>query len=80
MRRRGSAASGSRRCRRPGPYVYARVSGDGTEANAALEGDPSLVNTSPEGEGWFFRLTLADPAELNGLMDEAAYKAFVDGL
>jgi glycine cleavage system H protein len=60
--------------------VYAPVSGTVTEANAELEGDPSLVNTAPEGNGWFFKLKLADPAELEGLMDETAYKAFVAGL
>jgi glycine cleavage system H protein len=60
--------------------VYAPVSGTVTQANAALEADPALVNTSPEGEGWFFKLTLANPGELDGLMDDAAYKAFVDGL
>ena len=60
--------------------VYAPVSGSVTEANAALEADPSLVNTAPEGEGWFFKLTLSNSAELEGLMDDAAYKAFVDGL
>ena len=60
--------------------VYAPVSGTVTEANFELEGDPSLVNTAPEGNGWFFRLTLSDPAELEGLMDETAYKAFVAGL
>ena len=60
--------------------VYAPVSGEVTEGNAALGDDPSLVNTAPEGEGWFFKLTLSDPSELEGLMDEAAYKAFVDGL
>jgi glycine cleavage system H protein len=60
--------------------VYAPVSGEVTEANGALEGEPALVNTAPEGEGWFFRLTLSDPSELTGLMDEAAYKAFVAGL
>jgi glycine cleavage system H protein len=60
--------------------VYAPVSGEVTEANAALEADPSLVNTAPEGDGWFFKLTLADPSELDGLMDEAGYKAFVDTL
>ena len=60
--------------------VYAPVTGEVTEANAALESDPALVNTAPESEGWFFKVTLADPAELDGLMDEAAYKAFVDGL
>jgi glycine cleavage system H protein len=60
--------------------VYAPVSGEVTEGNAALTEDPSLVNTAPEGEGWFFKLTLSDPSELAGLMDEAAYKAFVDSL
>jgi glycine cleavage system H protein len=60
--------------------VYAPVSGTVTEGNAALEGDPALVNTDPEGEGWFFRMTLSDTSELDGLMDAAAYKAFVDSL
>ncbi|WP_420141878.1 glycine cleavage system protein GcvH [Sphingomonas sp.] len=60
--------------------VYAPVSGTVTEPNAALEGDPALVNTSPEGEGWFFKLTLSDAGELEGLMDETAYKAFVAAL
>jgi glycine cleavage system H protein len=57
--------------------VYAPVSGTVTEANQALVDDPSLVNSAPEGEGWFFKLTLADAGELDGLMDEAAYRAFV---
>jgi len=57
--------------------VYAPVSGTVTEGNAALEEDPSLVNSAPEGEGWFFKLKLSDPAELDGLMDADAYKAFV---
>ena len=60
--------------------VYAPVSGDVTEGNAALEADPALVNTAPEGEGWFFKLTLADTSELDGLMDADAYKAFVADL
>jgi len=60
--------------------VYAPVSGKVTEANSELEADPSLVNTSHEGSGWFFKLTLSNPAELEGLMDETAYKAFVAGL
>jgi glycine cleavage system H protein len=60
--------------------VYAPVSGSVTEANSALEADPALVNTSPEGDGWFFKLTLSDPGELEGLMDDTAYKAFVAGL
>ena len=60
--------------------VYSPVSGTVTESNAALEEDPSLVNSDAEGEGWFFRLTVADTAELDGLMDEAAYKELVAGL
>lgn len=60
--------------------VYAPVSGTVTEGNGALDGDPALVNSDPEGDGWFFKLSLADPAELDGLMDEATYKAFVAGL
>ncbi|MFL6846372.1 MAG: glycine cleavage system protein GcvH [Allosphingosinicella sp.] len=58
--------------------VYAPVSGEITEANPALGDDPSLVNTDPEGEGWFFRLRLSDPTQLQGLMDADAYKAFCD--
>ena len=57
--------------------VYAPVSGTVTEGNGQLEEDPALVNTDAEGEGWFFKLTLADPDELNGLMDAAAYQAFI---
>ena len=57
--------------------VYAPVSGEVTEGNAALAGNPGLVNTSPAGEGWFFKLRLADKGELAGLMDEAAYKAYL---
>jgi glycine cleavage system H protein len=60
--------------------VYAPVSGTVIEGNAALEGDPALVNNDPEGEGWFFKITLSDTSELDSLMDAAAYKAFVDGL
>lgn len=60
--------------------VYAPVSGTVTEGNGALGDDPALVNSDPEGTGWFFKLTLADPGELAGLMDEAAYKAFVASL
>jgi glycine cleavage system H protein len=60
--------------------VYAPVSGEVTEGNAALADDPSLVNTDPEGAGWFFKLTIADADELDGLMDEGAYQAFVETL
>jgi glycine cleavage system H protein len=58
--------------------VYAPVTGEVTEANEALTDDPSLVNTDPEGGGWFFRLRLADTSELDGLMDVEAYKSFCD--
>ncbi|AKQ42844.1 glycine cleavage system protein H [Aurantiacibacter atlanticus] len=60
--------------------VYAPISGKVIESNGALEGDPELVNTSPEEEGWFFKLTISDAAELEGLMDAKAYKAFCDSL
>lgn len=60
--------------------VYAPVSGTVTENNTALEADPALVNTDPEGEGWFFKLTLSDAGELDGLMDAAAYQSYVDAL
>ena len=57
--------------------VYAPVSGIVLEGNPALVDDPSLVNSDPEGEGWFFKITLSDTAELDELMDETAYAAFV---
>ena len=60
--------------------VYAPISGEVTEANGALEDDPALVNTSPEEDGWFFRMAIGDKAELEGLMDDKGYKAFVDEL
>ena len=60
--------------------VYAPVSGTVLEGNNALGDDPALANSDPEGGGWFFKLTLSDTSELDHLMDEAAYKAFVDGL
>ena len=60
--------------------VYSPVSGTVTEGNPALEEDPALVNTAPEGDGWFFKLIISDAGELDGLMDEAAYKAFCDTL
>ncbi|MCA3255097.1 MAG: glycine cleavage system protein GcvH [Alphaproteobacteria bacterium] len=60
--------------------VYAPISGTVTEANAALEGEPALVNTAPEGEGWFFRMTVGNPGELDALMSESAYRDYVAGL
>ena len=60
--------------------VYAPVSGTVTEGNTALEDDPALVNADAEDSGWFFKLTIADAGELDGLMDEAAYREFVASL
>ncbi|APX66922.1 glycine cleavage system protein GcvH [Sphingomonas sp. gentR] len=57
--------------------VYAPVSGTVVEGNAQLADEPALVNSDPEGEGWFFKITLSDASELDALMDEAAYAAFV---
>ena len=58
--------------------VYAPVTGEVVEANQALADDPSLVNSAPEGEGWFFRLRLSQASELDGLMDAEAYQAFCE--
>ena len=60
--------------------VYAPVSGVVSAVNAALEGEPELVNTDPETGGWLFRLTLSDAGELAGLMDAAAYADYIAGL
>jgi glycine cleavage system H protein len=57
--------------------VYAPVSGTVTAVNEALAGDPGLVNRAPYGEGWFFKLRLAQPAELAQLLDAAAYRALI---
>ena len=57
--------------------VYAPVGGDVVEGNAAVADDPSLINRDAEGDGWFFKLKLADAGELDGLMDEAAYREWV---
>lgn len=59
--------------------VYAPVSGEVVEVNKDLEGDPALVNRSPEGEAWFMKVKLKDKGELDGLMDKAAYDKFVAG-
>lgn len=60
--------------------VYAPVSGTVIEGNEALADNPALVNEDPEGEGWFFKLTLADPSELESLMNESAYQDYVSKL
>ncbi len=57
--------------------VYSPVSGTVIEGNPALADDPALVNSDPEGEGWFYKITLSYPSELEALMDESAYEAFV---
>ncbi|HEX4693019.1 glycine cleavage system protein GcvH [Sphingomonas sp.] len=57
--------------------VYSPVSGTVIEGNAELADNPALVNEDADGEGWFFKLTLSDPSELEDLMDEAKYEAFV---
>ena len=60
--------------------VYAPASGTVIEGNPALADEPALVNSDPEGDGWFFKLTLSDPSELEELMDEDAYASFVKKL
>jgi glycine cleavage system H protein len=60
--------------------VYAPVSGEIVETNGVLGGDPAKVNADAMGDGWFFKLRLADPKQLDLLMDEAAYQEFVAGL
>ena len=57
--------------------VYAPVGGKVVEGNAAVADDPALVNRDPEGDGWFFKLELSDAGQVNGLMDEAAYRDWV---
>ena len=60
--------------------VYSPVGGEVTEGNSAIADDPALINRDPEGEGWFFKLKLADPGEVHGLMDEADYREWVKTL
>ena len=60
--------------------VYAPIAGEVIEGNPALADDPALINRDPEGEGWFFKMTLADASELDGLMDEPAYREWVKTL
>lgn len=60
--------------------IYAPASGEVVEVNGSLEEEPGLVNSDAEDEGWFFKLRLTDPSELDALMDEAGYKEFVAGL
>ena len=60
--------------------VYSPAGGEVVEGNAAVAEDPSLINSDAEGEGWFFKLRLSSTAELDELMDEAAYRDWVKTL
>ena len=60
--------------------VYMPVSGEVLEVNDALEDSPELVNQDPYGEAWFVRITIADPSELDDLLDADAYEAFLESL
>ena len=60
--------------------VYAPVSGEVTEGNPAIADDPAVINRDAEGEGWFFKLKLDNPGELDGLMNESAYRDWVKTL
>ena len=63
--------------------MEALVDGDGTADHAeheALDDAPALVNSSPEGDGWFFKMTVSDAGEHDKMMNEAEYKAFCEGL
>ena len=60
--------------------VYAPLTGEVVEVNDALGDEPETVNSAPTGDGWFFKIRMGDPSELDGLMDEAAYLEFVKGL
>ena len=57
--------------------VYAPVSGEVVAVNDEIVGDPAKVNADAQGEGWFIKVRLSDPKQLDGLMDEVAYQAFV---
>ena len=56
--------------------VFMPIAGEVTEVNEALRSDPSLANSAPLGQGWFFKVKMADTADLEGLMDETAYGEF----
>ncbi len=60
--------------------IYAPVAGAVTEVNDKLADEPSLINQSPTGDGWFFKMSLAEPGQLDELMDEAAYSAYLETL
>lgn len=57
--------------------ILAPVDGEITEVNTPLSDNPALVNEDPQGEAWFFKMTISDPSQLEEFMDEAAYQAFI---
>ena len=72
-------ARSSSRSRRPGSSRFP-VSGTVTEVNDSLVDEPGQVNADPLGDGWFFRIQIRDASELDGLMNEAAYQAYIESL
>jgi glycine cleavage system H protein len=60
--------------------VYSPAAGEVTEGNQAVADDPALINRDPEGEGWFFKLRLENPSDVDGLMDESSYRDWVKTL
>ena len=60
--------------------IYAPASGEVTETNGALDGEPGKVNEDATGEGWLFKMTITDAGDLDDLMDEGAYQSYVEGL
>ena len=58
--------------------IYAPVSGTVSAVNEALSGEPGLINTAPDGDGWIYKIDLADPAQLDGLLDADAYAKLTD--
>jgi glycine cleavage system H protein len=60
--------------------VYAPIAGEVLAANAEVSDSPEMVNASPESAGWFAKLKVADPKEIDALMDRAAYEAYLDTL
>ncbi len=57
--------------------VYAPIDGEVVEINSSLEDEPGLVNADAQGKGWFMKIKIADPGQLTGLMDDAAYQAHI---
>ena len=60
--------------------LYAPVSGEITAINDRLAKEPELINSDPVGKGWFIKIQLSEPKELDGLMDQVAYQAFISDL